>query len=161
MPVSESRSWLSVYAPDARGRNVPLISVFRLDTRASGERGLRRRMMKRIFLATLTSPRYLFGAALVFVLLTVPAPWLALHSWRTEVSEVNRILFDAAVGAFAALGFLIAWRMERAFIRRQLPIEMLRERRCPSCGYHLTGVLPADDECTVCPECGAAWRCDA
>jgi len=32
---------------------------------------------------------------------------------------------------------------------------------CPSCGYELTG-LPLDKEindgCTICPECGAAWR---
>ncbi len=35
---------------------------------------------------------------------------------------------------------------------------LLEERRCPSCAYDLQGLAPAPDGCTVCPECGAAWR---
>jgi hypothetical protein len=30
--------------------------------------------------------------------------------------------------------------------------------RCPCCNYELTQLPPEDDGCTVCPECGAAWR---
>ena len=30
--------------------------------------------------------------------------------------------------------------------------------RCPSCGYDLLNLPVADDGCSVCPECGAAWR---
>lgn len=29
---------------------------------------------------------------------------------------------------------------------------------CPSCAYNLTGVTPDPDDCTTCPECGAAWK---
>jgi hypothetical protein len=29
--------------------------------------------------------------------------------------------------------------------------------RCPKCLYNLTDLPPEEDECTVCPECGAAW----
>ncbi len=29
---------------------------------------------------------------------------------------------------------------------------------CPACAHDLKGVPPRDDGCTVCPECGAAWR---
>ena len=29
---------------------------------------------------------------------------------------------------------------------------------CLACTRDLTGVPPQDDGCTVCPECGAAWR---
>ena len=32
------------------------------------------------------------------------------------------------------------------------------ERLCPCCAYPLEGIEPEEDECTVCPECGAAWR---
>ncbi len=31
-------------------------------------------------------------------------------------------------------------------------------RRCPTCDYLLSEVGPAADGCTVCPECGAAWK---
>lgn len=34
---------------------------------------------------------------------------------------------------------------------------LLAVRRCPSCAYSLHGG-PESDGCTVCPECGAAWR---
>lgn len=34
----------------------------------------------------------------------------------------------------------------------------VRGRICPSCGYALENLDPAPDGCTVCPECGAAWR---
>ncbi len=38
---------------------------------------------------------------------------------------------------------------------------MLKHLRCPHCGYDIRG-LPVDpqDSCTVCPECGCAWRLD-
>lgn len=29
---------------------------------------------------------------------------------------------------------------------------------CPSCGYSISEISPQDDGCTICPECGAAWR---
>lgn len=32
---------------------------------------------------------------------------------------------------------------------------------CPSCVHSLKGLLPSGDGCTVCPECGAAWRLPA
>lgn len=36
---------------------------------------------------------------------------------------------------------------------------MLRRGRCPRCTYRIQDCKPdAHDACTVCPECGAAWR---
>jgi len=37
---------------------------------------------------------------------------------------------------------------------------MTRSGLCPSCAYNIQGVDPETDGCTVCPECGAAWRLD-
>jgi len=31
--------------------------------------------------------------------------------------------------------------------------------RCPACGYEIMNLPPDSDGCTVCPECGSAWRC--
>jgi hypothetical protein len=36
--------------------------------------------------------------------------------------------------------------------------QCLGRRLCPSCGYDLAGLEAGADGCTVCPECGAAWR---
>jgi hypothetical protein len=35
---------------------------------------------------------------------------------------------------------------------------MLAKPQCPGCDHLLTGVPPQQDGCTICPECGAAWR---
>lgn len=35
---------------------------------------------------------------------------------------------------------------------------LLASGLCPSCGYGIVGVRCEPDGCTVCPECGAAWR---
>jgi hypothetical protein len=38
-------------------------------------------------------------------------------------------------------------------------IEAAKDKRvCASCRYSLTGCRAEADGCTVCPECGAAWR---
>ncbi len=29
---------------------------------------------------------------------------------------------------------------------------------CPNCRYGLQSLRPEEDGCTICPECGAAWR---
>ena len=35
---------------------------------------------------------------------------------------------------------------------------MLRAGLCPGCGYQIHDVHPEEDGCSVCPECGGAWR---
>ncbi len=35
---------------------------------------------------------------------------------------------------------------------------MLEHRQCPACDYNLRSLPMEHDGCTVCPECGAAWR---
>ena len=38
-------------------------------------------------------------------------------------------------------------------------LEQPRARRaCAGCDYDLEGIPPEADGCTLCPECGAAWR---
>lgn len=48
---------------------------------------------------------------------------------------------------------LFAPSMWRDRLRRQLYL-----RRCPTCDYLLHAVTSQPDGCTVCPECGAAWK---
>ncbi|MEM9167145.1 MAG: cytochrome C oxidase subunit IV family protein [Planctomycetota bacterium] len=35
---------------------------------------------------------------------------------------------------------------------------LILNRRCASCAFDLSNLLPQPDGCTVCPECNAAWR---
>jgi hypothetical protein len=57
------------------------------------------------------------------------------------------------------IGPLMIWMVAKAARYNRIRSVMLRHRRCPHCGYDLR-MLPTDpeDEATVCPECGCAWR---
>jgi hypothetical protein len=78
------------------------------------------------------------------------------------VAWLGKILFTFAwllAALLAAVAMLIVLvlavrRLDRIDRIQSMPAAGL----CPACGYGIRGVRQADDGCTVCPECGAAWR---
>jgi hypothetical protein len=63
------------------------------------------------------------------------------------------------VAAFAPAPLLWWWITRSG---RQLTARAItRLGHCASCGYSLANLAPADDGCTLCPECGSAWRIPA
>ena len=90
--------------------------------------------------------------------------------WKLIVLTVFPILGDLHIDSVAGLllyaflfvfpGTLLGLEMSRYGWRSpQHAIDaMLRVRLCPSCGYSLYECESESDGCTVCPECGAAWR---
>ena len=57
-------------------------------------------------------------------------------------------------------GFAIFRVWREAITARSTSIcqDLLSRSLCPACGYNLSGLAPDPDNCTTCPECGAAWR---
>jgi hypothetical protein len=75
---------------------------------------------------------------------------------RQEYPDAARLF---ALISVATLTGMLIYRGRRASNTTPfIVLAFLDERRCPSCGYDLTGCDTAEDGCTVCPECGAAWR---
>ncbi|HRQ71701.1 MAG TPA: hypothetical protein PLU35_01600, partial [Phycisphaerales bacterium] len=73
------------------------------------------------------------------------------EAWRIALVVVG----SAAAGAAGPLAMiLVARRMLAAEIARFI----VGAGACASCDYPLEGVPESEDGCTVCPECGAAWR---
>jgi len=74
------------------------------------------------------------------------------------IDRVEYVLWPTNLGVFA-LGAVQFWRSGRRARAKNICAIMLQHRRCPHCGYDIRG-LPTDsgDGCTVCPECGCAWR---
>jgi hypothetical protein len=57
---------------------------------------------------------------------------------------------------------LVMWVRARQVRFKKIRRVMLRHRHCPHCGYDLRGLPPDDqDDATVCPECGCAWKLDS
>ena len=52
---------------------------------------------------------------------------------------------------------LVIWIGVRAGRQKTARI-IVKHGYCASCGYSLANLTAADDGCTVCPECGSAWR---
>lgn len=55
----------------------------------------------------------------------------------------------------------LLWKRSRGFLDEnpeRIMLALLGEGLCAQCGYSLRGIPGGDDWCTVCPECGAAWR---
>ena len=57
-----------------------------------------------------------------------------------------------------AVMLVSAWHTARRLRSAATVAEFLGGEGCASCGYSLAGLPPAPDGCTVCPECGSAWK---
>ncbi len=62
-----------------------------------------------------------------------------------------------------AFGGIMGWHFSRTVWRNSAASvrAMTRAGFCPACAYRIDGCEPGADGCTVCPECGAAWRMHA
>jgi hypothetical protein len=63
------------------------------------------------------------------------------------------LVLSCAAAMIAAFRFVVR-RADRIHAIHHMPAMGL----CPACGYGIRGVPSEADGCTVCPECGAAWR---
>lgn len=68
--------------------------------------------------------------------------------------------------AITAAGTLMVWWFVIPPFRHSLWSRRWRSQykemgRCPACQYSLEAISPTLDGCTICPECGGAWRMPA
>lgn len=98
---------------------------------------------------------------LVLAVCLISAPvWLGggtVLLWSNGVDhEVVRVGAPISLGlVFVGLAVLMH---AMTLGMRARAAELLRMKECPSCRYHLDDLEPDPDGCTICPECGAAWR---
>ena len=89
----------------------------------------------------------LIGIAVVITGFAIGAMIAQPHDWAVFAAVL--------VFSYTLLGLLPGIdRRERARIRRE---QEALPPACLVCAYDLTRIPDADDGCTVCPECGAAW----
>jgi len=149
------RSWVV----DARGRRVPLIgrsattAKDRWRMHAVLSRSPRARRVGfvagAIALPVFFAPALLISPASRAILGTPPS----FEAWRIGLV----IVAGAAMGGAGPLAMIL---VSRRLLASEIARFVVGAGACASCDYPLAGVPEAEDGCTVCPECGAAWRRD-
>ncbi len=104
---------------------------------------------------------FVLGVFLIGFVLPCFAGWMAvLISMAFDGQSVVGIILSLLCGVAAVLLMAaVPADMLNRFIRerqRRLLADLIKP--CPACFYELDGLARESDGCTVCPECGAAWR---
>lgn len=84
--------------------------------------------------------------------------WLGLSGWISAALPMSPIVKGLVIGVGPMLGVPpVMWWIVRSH-RQEVARMVVGEHHCASCGYPLGEIDAAADGCTVCPECGSAWR---
>jgi hypothetical protein len=86
---------------------------------------------------------------------------MVLLEGQSAMDDLVSTITNPAILACVVGGGIAPWLATRRERQLRLRSVMLQHRRCPHCGYGLTGVPAGEDGLTVCPECACAWRIDA
>jgi hypothetical protein len=73
---------------------------------------------------------------------------VSIGFWFTAVLVVSLILP-------LSIAMIVGWRILDPRYRAMIAAN----GHCAACGYEIMDLPPEPDGCTVCPECGGAWRC--
>lgn len=92
----------------------------------------------------------LYGLSLGMSFAVIRLSFYAI-GFNSQYTFLVSLFFAFAVGQFVSM------------FRYRPMLDWIAEKRlgmsqCPSCRYALDDILPEPDGCTVCPECGAAWK---
>ena len=145
---------------DDRGRElrVPRLAVFQLRTLSQSDRS------REVFLQIQqkSSRSVVVSESVCLLLLSIPflAGGIALfiegsafsRSFAVALAVIGSLLFIACVTRPCTI------RSELNRLRGEYAGLRAKQMQCLACNYELVGVPPEPDGCTVCPECGAAWR---
>lgn len=111
--------------------------------------------LKRRFVRRSGTHRWLFG------MLGLVVVWMAIGPF---VVPAGAAPLGVIIVMFWSLVIVVALRITSRLLGRRPDYTSLKVRRllesgqCPGCLYKVWTVNPEPDGCTVCPECGAAWR---
>lgn len=113
------------------------------------------KLRRQVLWATHIAQSWLVRACL-FALAALMTVWFVLE-WVRRGEDVLSLAL--VVFAWFLAAAWPAWvRFESRGWCRKAPLSL---PICAVCAYELVDLAPEPDGCTVCPECGAAWRLDA
>jgi hypothetical protein len=89
----------------------------------------------------------------------IAAPFFILPALLPAIvtARVSSWLIVPLMAPIGAIGPFAIGVAARALSRDRIARAYVWEGRCGACAFDLAGLEAAEDGCTVCPECGAAW----
>lgn len=97
--------------------------------------------------------------ALLAIGLSAGLFWVAAFALGGGVADPLTVLIGLSA-VIVGIGFLMTARRLWSAGRGNVAM-LLAHGRCGQCTYIVHGLVPEQDACVVCPECGAAWRTEA
>ncbi|MCH7546932.1 MAG: hypothetical protein IID30_11085 [Planctomycetes bacterium] len=100
---------------------------------------------------------FILGGMIMFALASVCATYLTPSGPTWFKTVLQGLFFGAYLLLWSILIF--KWRCRSLSLDRPFPKAVLGFGHCPACLYDLQQLAPVEsDGCTVCPECGGAWK---
>jgi len=138
---------------------LPTDLINRADRRHEIMRQLEKKTMKNVVLTEtigmlLISAPFLLG-------------WYGFVQGIRSSWSIGYLLFSFVVGVFGVVLLIAAITRPKTLHReinrlgKELDLIRRTDESCLVCRYSLYGLQPESDGCTVCPECGGAWRIQA
>lgn len=85
--------------------------------------------------------------------------WFTFAAWQARFGSWDRMVIPGLMTATTAFYALTARHRLPPLAPTSIVVEeLLAGRRCAACAHSLLAAAVEADGCTVCPECGAAWR---
>lgn len=152
-----------VWIDDARGRRVHLVGAEWLAWTRAERAAVSRHMSRRGMWGRISKRRLVVGIVfmLVAVLVLAPVPALltsGVSRWLPTGYNWLTILASIPLGMVPPV---VSLNVSRWAAAAPMAENFVDAGRCASCAYALDHARPDADGCTVCAECGAAWRLDA
>ena len=99
----------------------------------------------------------IYVPALALTRLLLLSIGLSMNGLKVSTDDAGRLLFGWLFFGLLFGLFLnrYAWKNPQRAV-----LAMTQVGLCPSCAYRIDEIGPEPDGCTVCPECGGAWRLD-
>ncbi len=149
---------------DDRGQTHDVSRIAALPTELINRADRRHEIMRQIEKKTMKN--VVFTETIGMLLLSVPFLFgLYGLAWGLRHAEpIGYLFFMFVIGSFGVVLFIAAitrpktLRREINRLGKELDLIRRTDESCLVCRYSLDGLQPEPDGCTVCPECGGAWR---
>lgn len=79
----------------------------------------------------------------------------------TQEISIRIAISIAFLWGSAVIAWIALWAWYQKLVIPQMAGEMLRRGKCVSCRYPIADLKQDSDGCTICPECGSAWKLNA